>query len=153
MIGQHIASAFIAIFLLAPTLWMAIDRGAPYDITNGSVEPAEGDKIVPGSRVTVRWDVKILRDCSLSRSSYVDRTVVDKNGFPHPIARTPATYGARQASPTRIVNGFPLPSNMPPGLAIYQATPCYACNPIQEYVPGLLICVRMPEVPFTVSEP
>ncbi len=137
---QHITAAFISAFLAIP-LWMALDREPPYEITNGKAVLDTKTNVL-----TVTWDVKVIRACPPSLNSRVTRIITDRNGLPHALPITPATYNTNSTPPV-IKNLIQLPD----GIALpatYNAVPCYPCNPVQLLSP---ICMDLPAIPIEVK--
>lgn len=143
---QNVAAAIISAIFAIP-LWMAMDRDPPYIATNGRIELDKS-----AQSITVTWDIETKRYCPPSKKSRVARIIIDKNGKPHPMGITQATYGTQAHNPGQIVNVLDMPSDVPPGTATYRSEPCYPCNPWQDYW-NTPICVTLPAISFEIPEP
>lgn len=158
---QHIVAAIIAIGVVAPTMWMLLDRDPPHKRDNGQIladDPmdcglppdAPRGAIYPGSCIAVDWKVKTIRTCRPSTENSVTRTIKDSQGKIHTLAPVVAFLG--KADPTRreLVRNFVLPSGIPPGPATYSASACFTCNPLHVFFP---VCVEKPDISFEIEKP
>ncbi len=145
-LSANVVAAFIAVAVVAPILWMALDRDPPYINSNGRVVPAKPPK---NSNVTIEWDIKAVRSCQPTEYSSVTRTIVDARGVRHVYAPISATYGTiEQFRPDEIKRTFRLPLNVT-GEVSYSANVCYACNPIQVLWP---VCFTTPTIRFSIVD-
>lgn len=145
-VTPHTIAAFIAVLIVGPVLWMALDREPPYIIANGHMTP---DHPYPGQQITIEWDLKSVRACPASSSATVHRTIVDSKGVKHDYATVHAIFHTDRTNmdvPT-IIRTLDLPGNISPGLARYYSEACYPCNPIQEFWP---VCIQTPDILFEV---
>lgn len=143
--NDKITAIVIALGLFAPFMWMLMDRMEPYEITNGRIDPPNPTK---NGSFTVTWDIRVMRSCQVKYSS-VTRVITDNKGFRHVAAPTAATFGtADQSRSDEIRRPVPLPENVT-GPAKYFADVCYACNPIQVWLP---ICFKTPTLEFDIED-
>src|SRR5688572_6242042 len=71
--GQHLAAAFVAIFVVVPMGWMMLDRTPPHVRSDGEIVPVSPrhcglpddtpQGLVAGSCVKVEWKIRRIRDC------------------------------------------------------------------------------------------
>ena len=136
---QEIISAVVTVGIMAPILWMAMDRSPPFEIVTGHIEPMD----VPlGGSLDIVWHVRPLRLCSLHRAT-VTRSVIDSIGIAHRYAPVNAQFSGE----TKLERSITLPPTMAEGPARYSSLACYPCNPLQELWP---VCVQTPELKFNV---
>jgi len=129
---------------VAPAMWMMLDRTPPYIRVSGSITPTEAS---PGETVSAHWTIRPIRICvPHGYKNTVTRSIVDSKGIVHHYDPTPITESVQQNSPS-IETTFQLPASLPPGPARYHSEACYACNPIQEFMP---VCVTEPDITFTI---
>lgn len=145
---QHAVASFCAVFLIAPIVWMLMDRNPPYVRNSGMIMP---DHPAPGDFVGVRWNITVSRVCPPNVPFNVTRTIVDGSGKIHEFTPVTGVYGTEEQpnSPT-LSRAFQLPTSITPGPAVYRSTACFACNPIHYLWP---VCVKTPEIAFTIIPP
>lgn len=142
---QEAVAAFIAVGLVAPILWMVLDRAPPYIVDSGKLVP---DKVEAGKEIEIVWKVTVTRYCPSASSANVSRFFIDRDHVEHSVVPTAATFSSRKTGEVIIRNRITVPSIMPDGKAWYYSRPCYPCNPIQEvFWP---ICFTTPKLPFEV---
>lgn len=146
-LGQNAGAAFIAIAIVAPILWMLLDREPPFIVTDGRVIPPNPTS---NGLIEVVWDITPVRSCQPYSSATVTRTITDSKGVQHTYAPVHAIYGTPDQHEAGLIDRtIPLPENIT-GSAQYSSVACYPCNPLQ-YLLGLPICIRMPAVPFEIA--
>lgn len=145
-IKKNLWAIFFAIGVVAPVFWMVIDRDPPFEITNGHIEP---EHPVKNGYIEVTWDIKPLRTCSPSDRRMTVRSVTDQKGVVHTYTPVQGQYGTpQQINEDEIQRRVPLPMNIV-GVAKYNATACYHCNPIQIIWP---ICITTPTLEFIIAD-
>jgi len=149
---QSLVAASVTMAVVAPVVWMLLDRMPPYDRIGGTITP-ESPK--PGEWVDVKWIVRVKRDCPANETRNVTRVIIDSTGKINEFAPFEGYFRSMNpqlasADRTELVRTFQLPSSLTPGPARYMSKACFACNPLQYIWP---VCVDRPGINFVVSEP
>ena len=145
-VRHNVAAAFVSVAIVAPLMWMLLDRDPPYTDHVGTITPADP---APGDWITVDWKLTVHRVCH----GWVQREIVDSQGVicnydKQPAIRRDQLSNQQMGSPPdRLNRSFPLCDRAAPGPARYRALTCYQCNPLQKWWP---ICVRTPNIQFTI---
>lgn len=139
------AAAFISIGVVAPVLWMALDRTIPYEITNGWIDPPTPHR---GEDIVVSWDIRPVRACR-PYSGRVTQVIIDSRGFRHVATPDTASYGTpQQYGPNKLRRTVMLPPHIS-GPTKYYAEDCYSCNPLQTIWP---VCWPTPVLDFIIKD-
>lgn len=142
---HKIAAVSVSVLILAPLLWMLLDRDPPYTRLSGRVLPEDPKQ---GDFITVDWKIEVHRNCPPSRRLNVSRRVIDATGKHHDYEPVEGVFGTVPGPPLPgITRGFQLPPDIAIGSARYQSSACFACNPVQNLFP---VCIDQPEINFTI---
>lgn len=141
----------VALCVVAPFVWLAMDRTPPLELYDGRIEPAV---VRPGQTdVKVTWRARFSgRDCpGLSQRELVDsqknlwpKLRRSRSGVFHPNADDPLD-GYVTTPPLDI------PSQMEPGPAFYRVTQFYYCNDLQRILHWPIVARSVP-IAFVVKD-
>jgi len=140
---RSIIAAAVSVLIVAPLVWMSLDREPPYEIISGAIDP---ERPTPGATIMVNWTVKTIRSCRV-KSQGVTRELVDSKGVTHTYTPTPTHFTPGDDLVQRVVQ---LPDTLPVGVTKYHSIACYSCNPLQELFP---VCIHTPDITFIVEWP
>lgn len=144
-VRQNLVAAFVAVGVIAPPVWMLLDREPPYRFEHVEIAPAN---VVQGGEISITFTIKPLRtSCG---PGLIYREFKEETGKLHvydPIQRVEAPV----LNDNKFTRYSKLPDNISPGQTIYRGISCYTCNPMQ----GLMrwpVCASTPSATFNVVE-
>lgn len=137
---SHILAACVALFLIGPITYMALDRTPPLVPYIGEMVP---NKASPGDTVRIDFTVNVNRQCR----GTVHREIVDSSRVVHILESIPSVIRDTEFHVSRRLQ---IPYNLSWGPARYRVIVHYVCNPLQNWWP---IEVRSPDIVFTVVPP
>lgn len=145
MIMRHTLAAATAVLILAPTVWMLIDRTPPYEIKGVDITPST----VPlGGSMELTFHIRRLPRTSCG-PGLVYREFIDSTGKIHvfdPVLRaTPPEINQPQFS-----RRAQLPEGIATGLTQYRGMACYNCNPLHSWL-RWPVCTTAPPTTFTIE--
>lgn len=144
---KNIAAAFISIGIVAPLLWMAMDREVPYVRTNGQIVPNNPKQ---GDAVEVVWRVTPKKTCPVASRESVKRWIVnDRTGRVVSFEDFAGHIGSDKSelNRTEIRRNFVIPEGIDIGPSTYHSEACFACNPTHKIKP---VCVTTPDIQFEI---
>lgn len=158
------------VFVVAPTVWFAMDRAPPYVRESGEMvamapeacqlDPAESPRgITAGACVGPQWKVRSIRQCDPAPGYPVTRHLIQSTGNRVPLGTAKSAWpeqgkGVVPGGAATLRRNFVLPYNTPEGPTEYEADACFVCNPLQQLFPSYLaVCVTEPRIKFNVSKP
>lgn len=141
---QAVIATFVAVMVLAPILWMVLDRTPPYTYTKVEVSP---QTVQQGGEIYITFTTKVNR--STCGAGLVYREFKEEeSGKLHVIDPV-----MRAAPPVVVGDTFTrtarLPGNLDPGPVTYRGTACYQCNPLHSWL-RWPVCSPTPSVTFNV---
>jgi hypothetical protein len=143
-VSRQIAiAAFVSVLLVAPTMWMLMDRAPPYTFESVEIVPHDA---VQGEDIQIHFTIKQDRPaCGVGTIYREYREASGKLQLYEPIKRD-AVADPNNNQFTRIET---LPDSISLGPTIYRQTACYICNPIHSLL-RWPVCVSTPNVHFNV---
>lgn len=155
---QAVLALIVCVPLVGYPVWALLDREPPYIRHSGDIVPAlpqqcglsEGAAaaVVPGSCVTVTWNIKVLRSCPPDTPNNVTRVIQDSEKVTWPIGPVAGLFGTTQKPPGDLTRYFLIPSGARPGRAVYKSSASFACNFLQSmFWP---IRVSVPDIEFEI---
>ena len=137
---QHLTGAFIALFIVGPILYLALDREPPWVRLRGEVI----EEVHAGGTLQIKWyTTPLQRVCpgTLQVEIISGRLI-------WPVLQRPV--GANKLGTTEYTPApWPVFSDIPPGPAIYRVSSFWYCNWLQELTGWSIVQVG-PEIPFIV---
>jgi hypothetical protein len=141
---QITVATFVAMAVLGPILWMAMDRTPPYTFKKVEIAP---DPAVQGGEIYITFTAKQNRPAC--GPGLVYREFREANGKLHlfdPVMRAEAPELGPDRKFTRIAT---LPEAVSPGPTTYRGQSCYTCNPLHSWL-RWPVCAATPEANFNV---
>lgn len=144
VLRQGFIATFVSMIVVAPVLWMLLDREPPYTFQSADISPSD---VPQGAEIHITFRVKQTRaPCG---PGLVYRELKESSGKLHvydPVMR---------AAPPDIVNNqftriSKLPDNIGSGPTMYRGMACYTCNILQNWL-RWPVCVSTPNVTFNVT--
>lgn len=141
---QALIAVMISLLVVAPLIWMAMDRDPPWEFSEVEISPVD---VRQGDEIAITFTTKQLR--RMCGPGLVYREFRDSSGrliVYDPVQRAEAPELDSKGKFTRSAK---IPLGMDPGPAVYRGTSCYTCNPLQNWL-RWPICVSTPDVHFNV---
>jgi len=147
---RHLVGAMISLLIVAPLLWMALDREPTFTLLEGSIIP---NPIRRGETATIVWRVKysgsvcegkMQREIIDARRQLWPYVIRERGAKYHPDPDYPG-YGWIETVP------LTLPDGIAPGPASYRATVFWYCNWLQRQLEWPIVVDR-PVITFEVKE-
>lgn len=141
----HIFAALVALTVVAPLTFMALDRAEPVVVHSTMFS---GD-IYPGGTVTITWDATALRSCA----GAVRRRIIDETGavFEYD-EQTTVIRPENELGRRTYRREFVLPKTAKPGPAVHSVVVRYYCNPLQQWLNWPIYGFR-PREQFIIKQP
>lgn len=143
LLRHFFIAIFISMIVVAPVLWMLLDRNPPYIFERVEISPRD---VPQGGEIHITFTVKQKR--APCNPGLVYREFKESSGKMHvydPVMRAAPPVIADNKF-TRISK---LPDNIDPGLTVYRGMACYTCNVIQSWL-RWPVCVSTLPVTFNV---
>lgn len=134
MMVKHVAAAAFSLIVVAPIVWMGLDRRPPFTVVAGEVVP---DEIRPGGTYRIKWS--IINPPRRCRGT-VQRALIDSQKVVWIMVPYPSLFGQSIVTTDLKPNAFvgrvyKMPDAIAPGPVIIRTALSFECNFTQKWMP------------------